>query len=127
MIDPNVVNLAIGMLGSMGYDALKKGASVTAAWVKDKLRTWLEIDERGSNAIANAMNSAPDAYMTNQEIFTAFIKTNKDILQALSNARIINNNTINGGTFNGGIVNQGSSVQSQTINNYKVPEDLKKG
>ena len=126
MMDQNVQNLIIGVLSCLGYEKLKAGASITSAMVKDKLRTWLDIDEKAGETIANTINNTPDAYMANEEIFNAFIKTNPDILQFLSNPKGTNTNTISGGTFTDSTVNQGGTIEKQTINYGHVPETQKK-
>lgn len=89
--------LTIGVLSSAVWDLIKKGATVSANQIKEKLKDWILSDD-DINTLADTINRASVNEIVSERALQEYLYSNEEIIKVLSNAKHIDNitQTVNG-------------------------------
>lgn len=111
--------LASTMLSGITYDLVKAGMSLTAKFLKEKLKDWI-LKDKDYEKLADAINSATETDKSTQEDWKTFLDSNETINTILQRAQKAENNSMVQDFSNASIQNSGiiaNKIDNVTINN----------
>ncbi|MCR5652581.1 MAG: hypothetical protein K6F88_02150 [Ruminococcus sp.] len=113
--------LTIGVLSSAVWDLIKKGATVSANQIKEKLKDWILSDDE-LNTLAETLNRASMDEIVSERALQEYLHSNEEIIKLLFNSKpnVTVNPTIYGGDGDIIIVGEGSIFINRETNALKT-------